>query len=241
LTPKFSSRILLWDIETSDLDPHWGTILCIGYKWLGEKKVHLISVRDFETAHFDDKGVVQGFREVLETADIEVTHNGTLFDKPFLQSRMLYKKNVKGLPVTKHYLPQIAPVDTYMASKSKLRGSKALDKLARFLGCNVTKTRVEPEVWLEAQRGDKKALKYVEDHCVKDVLVLEEVYLKVRPMMKRHPKVGAYGTHSCGSRHFQSRGTYSTTSKGLMKRFECQGCGGWFAMSEKDVAKYLPK
>jgi uncharacterized protein YprB with RNaseH-like and TPR domain len=231
-----SPKILLWDIETSvnALDAHWAPIICIGYKWLGQKQVTVLSTLDGPGKYYEDKNMIQKFRDILETADIEVTHNGVLFDKPFLQSRLLYKENSKGIPVKKRYLPQVASVDTYLSNRNKFRGSKKLDSLARFMGVKTTKTRLDVETWMKAQRGSKKAIGYLVEHCRRDVLVLEAVYKLTRPMMKGHPVVGLYGDcHSCGSRKMQKRGYSTTVLRGKQVRYQCQSCGGWCQRPER--------
>ena len=65
-------------------------------------------------------------------------------------------------------------------------------KVAEHLGVN-SKTEVRPEMWLRAALdGDRRAMSYIVEHCVQDVLVLEKVIgaLKVYS--------GAYNTYGSG-------------------------------------------
>ncbi len=48
-------------------------------------------------------------------------------------------------------------------------------QVANYLGVN-SKTDVEPGKWLKAALdGDTRAMSYIVEHCVQDVLVLEKV------------------------------------------------------------------
>ena len=51
----------------------------------------------------------------------------------------------------------------------------SLEQVANHLGVN-SKTSVEPRQWLAAALdGSRQAMRYIVDHCVQDVLVLEKV------------------------------------------------------------------
>ena len=70
-------RLLIYDLETSNLDAAFGQILCAGYKWHGAKKVHIISPFDFakpcgECKRFsvtNDSQILEAFRPIVEEAD----------------------------------------------------------------------------------------------------------------------------------------------------------------------------
>ena len=47
-----------------------------------------------------------------------------------------------------------------------------------FFGIN-GKTRVKPEYWQKARFGDPKSLKYVYEHNVSDVVILEKLHKKI--------------------------------------------------------------
>jgi hypothetical protein len=51
----------------------------------------------------------------------------------------------------------------------------SLGQVANLLGCN-SKTEVKPEMWLRASLdGDRRALRYIREHCIEDVYTLEKV------------------------------------------------------------------
>jgi uncharacterized protein YprB with RNaseH-like and TPR domain len=229
-------KILLWDIECGDLDADWDRILCIGYKWFGRPgRPKIVSIRDYpgwKRNPYNDRRVVADFVKVFEGADIHVTHNGTLFDVPYLKARMLY--NRLG------YLPKVAHVDTRFVARSNLKiSSRSLQVVSEFLGCKAEKTPIRRRVWLAAKRGSERALRYVEAHCRADIEVLEEVYARLRPFMARHPVIGDYGAcHVCGSRHLQRRGYFTTTLRGRQVRIKCEGCGSWSHAPESRFEKF---
>ena len=89
--PK-KARIILWDIESYNLNANFGYVLCVGWKVLGEKKVNVIKISDYELFDRDptnDREVVREARDVLTDADAWVTWYGGGFDEPFINSRLL--------------------------------------------------------------------------------------------------------------------------------------------------------
>lgn len=229
-------KILLWDIEASNLNANYGFIFCIGYKWLGESKVHLISSRDFpeqfEADPSDDSLVVAAFSEVLNEADAQVTWYGARFDYPFVQTRLLEH----NLPP----LPRIPHIDGWRIAKYQLKfNSNRLDTVSRFLaqldGKNAEfKTQIDPKCWIRAQCGHVNSIRYIEDHCIADVKVLENVYQKIKPFASQLPNMSKLlttkvdGCPACGSLKVQHRGT-AVTTRGRQNRLQCQGCAYWFS------------
>lgn len=61
-------------------------IICICYKWEGDKKVHSLTW----DKHQSDKKLLQDFIKVANTADELVGHNGDKFDLPWVRTRCLY-------------------------------------------------------------------------------------------------------------------------------------------------------
>src|SRR3989304_5302247 len=85
-------KILIFDLEVMHMN--WGAdlgfLLCMGWKWLGESRVHIESIRKWNAGTFmDDLPLAERCRDILEKADMIITYNGLRFDVPFLQSRLL--------------------------------------------------------------------------------------------------------------------------------------------------------
>lgn len=223
------ARILFWDIEASNLKADWGIVFCVGYKFLGDKKVSLMTIRDYPKAFTGgmqlDKGLIRDFSKVYNSADVAVGHYSTRFDRRFINTRCLEQ----GLPP----LANIAEVDTWKIAYDNLAmSSNRLDSLNRFLETKHQKTPITPQIWCRAEAGHGPSIKYIEEHCIADIECLEEVYHKIKPFMKNHPNLAKYidekreGCATCGSFDIQYRGN-RLTARGYQKRVHCQSCGGW--------------
>ena len=237
-------KILIYDIETSlETVAVFGLkyndfiapeniiterhVVCVCWRWLGEKKVHSVSLLDdpkrFRKDPHDDHYVLETFHEVLSQADCIVAHNGDNFDYRYLKTRML----VHGLPT----LPPITTIDTYKIAKQHLLfNSNRLDYLGKFLGFGGKKPTPKG-LWLDVLRGDRKAIKTMVAYNKRDVTLLESVFLKLRPYIPNHLNRQLLGLNigcpKCGSKHVQSRGVHKAISR-TYNRFHCQKCGGWF-------------
>lgn len=176
-------RTLFFDIESTDLSADIGNILCIGYKWSDEKTTHIIDIVKYPGKTLaDDSGVLREFEKVYLQADVVVFHFGEYFDLPFIQTRRLIH-GMKPLPV-------VTAVDTWRIAKKRLKfGSNRLERILDVLKCPYKKTPVALSIWAKARVGDRNALKYIIEHCYKDVKILEWVYNKIKSVWDRHPRV----------------------------------------------------
>jgi len=218
-------RVLLYDIEATNLNADFGVVLCVAWKWHGEKKIHHLSITDSPTFARDptnDKWIIKEFASVLEQADVAVFHYGMYFDGPYLQTRALYH-GMKPLNMP-------AMVDTWRICRKRLKlHSNRLASIAALLGVS-EKTPLDPPTWVKAMAGNRKAIAYVVEHCVHDVVVLDEVYSRIRAWGWDNPNMGAAsgGCPTCGSHNIQARGIVRTV-KALKHRFCCSECGHWFS------------
>lgn len=229
------AKILIFDIETTGFKADFGWLLAFGYKWHNEKKVYVPSIADFPGKNvLDDSNLVKEAHRVMGSADIWVTYNGKLFDVPYM--------NVKfaefGLP----FLPNIPHVDLYWTVKSNLGAlsRKSLANVSYFLRTGSEKSPVEGRTWKAAMAGDRKALKYINQHCKADVLVLEETYERLMPLIRQHPRVAGADKgrcRSCGSDKLQWRGTHFTHLQNPKKRIQCQNCGMWDTRALTTIVK----
>lgn len=241
------SKILVFDIEASNLQANFGTTLCVGYKWVGKKRVHILGLDDFNEVceccnriknPSDDKELVSRFAEVMAQADAMVSWYGKGFDIPFLQTRLL----AWGLPP----LPPVPHIDGCrdIAQKHLKLHSNRLAVVQEFLGLKDAKTPLTPEHWTKARNGELSGLRYVEEHCRKDVLVLEEAYLKLRQLMPRHPNVALMenyknGCPTCGGQnlvaHDKRQGGYVTGTRGY-SMLQCKDCGVWVKVPKSTIS-----
>lgn len=226
-------RVLVWDIESTSLNAVFGTILCIGYKWLGKPKVHVPSILDGNNGNMlSDKHLVEEFATVFNTCDYHTTWYGERFDHPMVCSKLI-----------KFGLPPLAPkphLDLWKTARKRFKlHSNRLQAWEQFLGLENAKTPISFDAWLQAAHGDRKALATVKHHCKKDVLVLEEVFERMKPWLDCEPARGLmtgdhHGCPSCGSHDIERRG-FKVAMTRMFQQFVCKGCGRWFrsASAEK--------
>lgn len=181
-------RILYFDIETSpNLVFSWSVgrkinidydnivqeraIICICYKWEGEKEVHSL-----QWDKGNDEKMIKKFAEIINSADIIVGQNSDQFDIKWLRTRCLYH----GI----HLKSKFQSVDTLKLAKAGFRfNSNRLDYMGKFLGLggkNFTTFNLWKMITLE---NSKEAMDTMIDYCKKDVILLEEVYNKLKPFV----------------------------------------------------------
>lgn len=225
-------NVLFWDIETTNLRADMGTILCVAWKWLGEKTVNSVMLPDYPSWDKDptnDKALVKDFSKVLLEADLIVAHYGDRFDFKFVQSKLLKH----GLPP----IPRIKSVDTWkIARNNLLLQSNRMDNIAAFFEVN-RKTRLPKAVWQKCNMGHVPSIKKLMDYCKQDVRVLEDVYLKIRSVDATHPNLNLVEIDTDGKPRCpvcmskcQRRGQRPAIAQTMVYwRYQCvnKTCGKW--------------
>jgi len=234
MTSNKEPKILIWDLETSDLSADIGFIICVSYQWLGESKIHTISLLDypktFKKNCTDDFYVVRDFLKVFEQADAHVAHFGTYFDPQYFQTRLFdHRKRFKYLPV----LPPIPLDDTWLISKKKLKmHSNRLQSLTEFAGFE-SKTLLNLRIWKRARAGHVPSIRYVIEHCVQDIKVLTNLYSEIRPLSPKNvPNYRLWSGNveacpRCGVVGRLHRRGYQRSTVIEYARLQCQACGKW--------------
>lgn len=238
-----SPKLLFYDIETS-LQPvavfglahnDWidpsailqeRYVISAAWLWEGDSKVHSVSVLDdpkrYKKNPHDDYHVISTFRKVLAEADVIVGHNSDSFDKRWIDTRIL----VHDLAP----LPPIASIDTYKTAKARLYlNSNKLDYLGKLLKVG-QKTQTSPGLWMRVLNGDPKAVAEMVSYNQQDVILLKNVFNKLKPYVANHINrelFGGTGCPRCGSTKIQSRGVHHAVTR-VYRRWQCQSCQGWF-------------
>jgi hypothetical protein len=80
-------------------------------------------------------------------------------------------------------------------------------------------------------------------YCDRDVEILEQLYLELRPFIPNHPNVALLSGEmeacpKCGSLDIQYRG-YQCSNVATYRRIQCQHCKGWSRV--RQVEKYTDK
>jgi len=231
-------KILFYDIETSPLLAHiWrpsddyvtsdrlvrdSWIICWSAKWAHEKnKVHVGVVTPQEAIDQDDGRIVKQLADMIREADIIVAHNGDRFDLPMFNSRLL----VLG----EEPLGPVQTIDTLKLAKANFRlAYNKLDYLAEILGIG-RKLKTDFALWKAAYHGDTKALVQMSKYNIKDVVLLEEVFNKLKPYVKGLKRLvdathdDEFACPSCGKNALMKRG-FARTQSATYQRYQCTAC-----------------
>lgn len=202
-------------------------LFSIAWKWLGEKKIHCLSLPDFKGYKkdpYNDFKLIKAFAEVAKEADILVAHNGDNFDITVLNTRLA----VHGLTP----LPPNKTVDTLKVLRSKFHlHSNKLDDACAFFGIGRKLPNTGKNLWLGCYFQNPQSWIKMVRYNKHDVLLLEQLYLVLRPYITRHPNLNLLAGSLkncpvCGNGRLQSRGT-TITRTAKYRRYQCQDCGAW--------------
>jgi DNA polymerase elongation subunit (family B) len=229
------ARILILDIETTPSLGYvyslWrqnvgvnqiervGEMVCMAWKWYGEKKVYF-------TSEWTDgrQGMLDTIWELLDEADVVVHYNGKRFDMPTINREFWHADMLPPSPYQQ--------VDLYQVAKSKFRFlSNKLDFVAADGNLGHKMDTGGFELWLGVIRRQAAAQDKMRKYNRRDVTLTEALYVKMLPWITNHPHVGLIdgdpgACDRCGGHSFQSRG-YAYTRLGMYHRYRCNDCGGW--------------
>lgn len=218
------AKILFFDIESAGvnaLKADLGFVIIFGYKWADEKQPHVLTVSKADLDKFDDRALLVAASKLIEQADLVVGHFASVFDRRFIQGRLLI-----------HGLPPIPPTklrDTCMIARSVANySSNRLKHLAKILGLSHQKLENNwPNAWFEVMKGNMGALRKLAKYCIGDVLVLEELYNKLRPFDNAHPALVLERSKCpvCGGAVEYRGFAYAKTHR--YRRFRCKSCKKW--------------
>lgn len=225
LHKRAPAKVLLFDLETTNLSADFGWIICWGWKWLGEKEAHTKSVLDFPHGHYwTDRHLLKHIYDEVKQADIVVGWYSSRFDWPYLQSRLLVN--------TGKILPPMPHVDGWWIARKKMKlHSNRLNSVQNFLNLPTAKTPLMPDHWVRAQQGHREAVRYIQEHCHNDVECLEQAYLLIRPLCPAHPNVSIAamncdGCPVCGSpRVIHKKDKFNRVTQSPL--YQCVDCKSW--------------
>ena len=242
-------KILIFDIESSPaVSYHFGMhninlsldqiieypiMLTWAAKWLFSDEVMSDRLTTGEAIRRDDSRIVGSIWELMCEADIVVAHYGDRFDIPMLNSRFI----INGFPPPTNF----TSIDTKsIASQNFKFISNKLDALAIYFGF-AKKLHTDFMLWRRCMEGEESALQEMLTYNKRDVTLLEEVYLKLRPYAKRHPNVGLYIESDepvcshCGGDHLAPVSEYYTQTN-KYKVYRCS-CGALSRVRQSSTSK----
>jgi hypothetical protein len=231
-----SAKILLLDIECAPTTAYvWGRwdqtvsqkqvvnegyLLTYSAKWLGEETI--VSNRIYEAQN--DEVLVRELSELMSNADLIVAHNAQKFDIPLIKTRMV------ALGMTPPSPSKI--VDTLRIAKAEFRfPSNSLDSIAAYLGLPRKMSHSGFELWTRCMAMDDNAFEEMLEYNVQDVVVLEEVYMRLRHWSKTHPNVALYEPAGkvrcvcCGSEKLSLIDKKYYTNASTFALYNCMDCG----------------
>lgn len=235
---KSPARVLVFDIETlpgvryfweqgqkdyntDSIIKDW-CVLSWSAKWLFEPEHESMVLTPAEARGHDDKRILDGIWKLLDQADIVVAHNGQKFDVVKLNWRFIVHDMLPPSPYqivdTREHATKIKPT------------SRKLDWLAEKLGYG-HKLHTGYGLWVLCSEGDRDSLQKMLAYNEKDVYILEDIYVTLRPWLK-HPNMSLF-VHTdkkvslcphCASDHINPIGNYYTGA-GVFQSFRCENCG----------------
>lgn len=192
-----------------------GGLLCFAAKWLGSKETFFYC----EWGH-GRSAMLKAIHSLLNEADAVVTYNGDKFDLPKLMGEFV----LEGLDPP-------APVTSIDVIKTIKKFGLLMNRLAYvgpLLGVGGKLSHEGFSLWSKVLAGDEKAQLKMQKYNIKDIVILEKLYQRIKPYIKNHPHLGAtkHECGACGSNKTQSRG-YRRTKYFRIQRIQCQDCGSW--------------
>ena len=174
------------DIEATGLKANFGHIICWCMKpakgpiiqdcmtW----KDILLARREWPKREIDYR-VTKSMIAAMNGCDRVVAHYGNGFDIPFGRSRAI----ANGLNYPEY--DDIRQTDSWRIARKVLKiHSNRLDAIGDFFHIEIQKTQLKPHVWNGCSLGVQECLDYVLEHCQNDVLLLEQVYWKLKPYVR---------------------------------------------------------
>jgi uncharacterized protein YprB with RNaseH-like and TPR domain len=201
-------------------------ILCVGYKWVGDKTAHCLT-----NWEMSQEEMLRKTLDLIKSADAIVSKNGAKFDIPWIRTELLKYKMEP--------LPQLTHIDLEKAARAYFRfHSNKLDYILRYLGLG---SKVEHEgfgLWRKVMDGNEAARKRMVRYCKGDIIGTERLYKEMRPHIENHPAiraVGATGCTKCGSKHTKKDG-FRYTKCFRIQQHQCLDCFGYFSGKKEKVA-----
>lgn len=175
MCPAFE-KVGFLDIEASNLKANFGIVISYCIKEENGKILErIVTPQELRSGQFDKK-VIEQLSSDIRTFDRIVTYYGGdfRFDLPFIRTRAVFWGI--DFPIYK----ELKVLDLYPIIKKKFKlHNNRLQTACDFFGIPSKGHRLNPDIWLRAMTGDKKALDFILLHNREDVKSTEDLYHKV--------------------------------------------------------------
>lgn len=168
-------RIAYFDLETWDLSPEFGPILCGSVLTLPAE-----TMVTFRNDHYVEQGKADGMADdealAVDLRDHLADHHLVCgwyskgFDIPLLNTRLVKWGQEK---LDRHL--HLDPIYYYRGWRGLKPKSSSLENVAKFYDLVEEKMEVTPDQWLEARGGDSDAMDIAQERCESDVRLLREI------------------------------------------------------------------
>lgn len=246
-------KVLVFDIETLPMEvftwrignkisinheniiKEWA-VLSWSAKWLMNPEMMSDCVTPEEAIARDDRRVCQSIWELLNEADAVIAHNGRSFDVRKLNARFIYNEMIPPTPYD--------VIDTYrdIAGVAGFTSFKQ-SYLNEFFQIE-EKLNTDFGMWRGCANGNEDALGEMLEYNKQDVVGLEELYLTLRPWLRRHPSLNLYYPDTdgrrcqrCASTDIEMLTATYPTPAGLYRTYRCNCCGG-IGRTGKNLVKH---
>jgi hypothetical protein len=187
----------------------------VGLKWVGKRPTTVLCEWD-EGGYY---GMLKGVHDALSEADAVVSFNGASFDMPKLEGQFA----LAGMSLP----PAPTQLDLYKAVRKMGFICNKLDYVAPLFGLGGKVKHEGLDMWKAVKDGCPKARARMARYCAGDVRLTEELYHRLKPYIRNHPRLRSGGEcSSCQSNNVQYRGfNYSKLFK--TERIFCLDCRSW--------------
>ena len=244
------AKILIFDIETSTIRGRfWRTgkqyvshnqiiddwfVLGYSAKWLFSTETMSDFVTAKEAVQRDDKRIMQSLYKLINEADILIGHNASKFDIPMVKTRFFLHGFKPPLP--------FLIIDTLKIAWKEFSFSSAkLDYLSKMI-LRKEKLHTDYDLWIRCENGDQEALDYMEEYCIMDTELEENVYVEMRPWVHSHPNLPLImdakepACPTCGSFELKEESDYYYTPQNKYIAMRCLSCGAVSHKKKSEVS-----
>jgi len=200
-------------------------MLSYSFKWLDNENIMCSALTHEEVKEENDYRLCKELFDLMCESNILCAHNGKGFDIPVINSRLIYWGFV---PPTPYRI-----VDTLLTARRHFRfPSNKLNDLCIYLGIGVKEETGGFNLWKEYLNGSDEARDKMMAYNIRDVIILERLYLKLRAWDSTHPNMNMYSENSCcpvcGSEDYESTGKTLSTNVSTFYTYRCEKCGRIF-------------
>lgn len=207
--PSNTPRIMFFDLESAatiaatfgrfktnighdNVIKEGGWLLSAAWKYKGDIDVSSVVCSSEEAIACNDERIVASLYDAFEQADIVVAHAANRFDIPLFRSRLA----LHGFNMHK----SVKIIDTLQVARNMKFNSNKLDSLASYFNLEQKRQHEGINLWIRCQQGDEKALKELELYNVQDIVVLEQLYNKLKAYDRKPANLALYfddNKHRC--------------------------------------------